>query len=145
MFRSLVTDVGELDAAVRGMKITLQELRGLVQRHGAALGTAPTADAISAVDKCAIAGLGGLAVTPSQMQAKTGSTSTFALDVRGGKVPYFADFSGRVPGGVTLVQAESSGSRLTLVVSDKAEVGSYQIRISDANGMLVNVPLELTK
>jgi hypothetical protein len=46
---------------------------------------------------------------------------------------------------VTLVQAESSGSRLTLVVSDKAEVGSYQIRISDANGMLVNVPLELTK
>jgi hypothetical protein len=118
------------------------DLAGIAKRV-VGLAALPSPDAVGAVDKCTLAGIGPLAATPSSVELAKGKAQTVSVDMQGGKTPYRVEWSGSAPTGVSITQPGFSDSRFVVVGATDSDAGSSKLKVTDGSGRLLEVAVNV--
>jgi len=136
--RELQPMLGRLDTAQFDLATAVSRLAGLTKMI-ASLAALPTPGAVTAVDKCTIAGIGPLGSVPAAVSVAAGKSASLSVDLQGGKTPYHVEFEGSAPTGLELSEPGFGDSRFVVIGKPESKPGNSTIKVTDGSGRLLEI------
>jgi hypothetical protein len=107
------------------------------------LATLSAPDAVTAIDKCTIAGIGPLSAVPASVDLPAKKAATVSVDLQGGKTPYRVEWVGATPAGVSFSQPGFADSRFVVVGTTDAAASDAKVKVTDGSGRLLEIAVKV--